>query len=251
MIFKPSGLFNMAVLLLSSVLLSGCILSANDQEQTDQNIDYLEMQKEAEIAYKNKQYTVAEEKYTQIAKAVHRDANAWFKLGNIYARTNRPALSIKAYQEAVIRDPQLSKAWHNMGIIYIRQATSVYISLQEHAGRDEPLRASAIDRVQQLNDLLAGKKTNDVTEKIGLSPEVVEKYEALDSHVPQPDEQTQEKMPAEQSGVETQVSAPDQMSTEATTQTATQASTEAPAEVPTAVSIETPAEASTETSVTP
>ncbi|GMR08479.1 MAG: hypothetical protein BMS9Abin26_1484 [Gammaproteobacteria bacterium] len=175
---KPLRLFITAISLLSVLGLSGCMLAANNEEKTEESIDYLAMQEEAAAAYRKKQYDVAEKKYIKIARAVPKDADAWFKLGNIYARTNRPYLSIKAYREAVIRDPSLSKAWHNMGIIHIRLATTAYISLQEHAGRNEPLRDPAIQRVMQLNELLAGKKKDDMVERVGLTPDMVEKDDA-------------------------------------------------------------------------
>ncbi len=178
MINKPLRLFITVISLLSVLGLSGCILAANNEEKAEESVDYLAMQEEAEAAYRKKQYDIAEKKYIKIARAVPKDADAWFKLGNIYARTNRPDLSIKAYREAVIREPSLLKAWHNMGIIHIRLATTAYISLQEHAGRNEPLRESAIQRVMQLNELLAGKKKDAVVERVGLSPDTSKKNDS-------------------------------------------------------------------------
>jgi cytochrome c-type biogenesis protein CcmH/NrfG len=141
------------VICLCGITLTGCTLSSVTREEAPVQ-DNLQLKDEADTAYRKRQYDIAVNKYQQLTRAVPRDPEAWFKLGNIYARTHRPKEAIKAYEEAVLRDPRLSKAWHNMGVVYTRMAANAYMSLEQHAEHDDPLRELAIKRFNGLYDLM-------------------------------------------------------------------------------------------------
>jgi len=144
-----------AVFILAS--LSGCLTFSNDEED-DGNVDYFVLKSEAEKAYKNKDYKTAEKHYLKISKGVSRDPEAWFKLGNIYARTQRPKLAVRAYQEAVVRDTKLTKAWNNLAVVYLRQALNAYTSMVTHAKADDPLLEKARIRLEKIYDIVGESK---------------------------------------------------------------------------------------------
>lgn len=146
----------MAFLLLFS--LSACVTAFKDEEDSSK-LDYLLLKAEAEQAYKARDYKTAEEKYLKISKGVGRDPDAWFKLGNIYARTQRPQRAIIAYHEAVIRDSKLSKAWNNLAIIYLRQSLNAYTSLISHAEKDDPIVEMATKNLEKLYEIVGKENT--------------------------------------------------------------------------------------------
>ena len=140
-------------LLLACFVFSGCA-SIESSPSEDNSKDYLALKEQADKAYNKKNYDVAIKKYLLITKGVARDADSWFKLGNIYARTHRPEQAINAYKESVLRSSDLSKAWHNMGLVYMRQAANAYLSLQKFSKPDDPILELSIHRLNGLYELM-------------------------------------------------------------------------------------------------
>jgi cytochrome c-type biogenesis protein CcmH/NrfG len=141
-------------LLLGCVSLAGCATGSLTAKDDPESRDYLLLKDQADQAYIKKQYEIAATKYLHLTRTVPRDAEVWFRLGNIYARTHRPEEAIKAYRESVLRDPTFSKAWHNMGIVHMRQAANAYLSLQKHAKPDDPIKDIALRRLNGLYELM-------------------------------------------------------------------------------------------------
>lgn len=145
-------------LLLSYAALAGCATGTFATTVENSSTDYLLLKEQADQAYAKKQYNIAETEYLRLTDAVPRDADAWFKLGNIYARTHKPEKAIKAYHEAILREPGLSKAWHNMGVVHMRQAANAFLSLQKHATTDDPLNDIALRRLNGLYELMPAQQ---------------------------------------------------------------------------------------------
>lgn len=138
--------------------LSACqTFSGSDEDDT--KLDYFALKADAEKAYKKKDYKTAEKKYLKISKGVARDPDAWFKLGNIYARTQRPNLAVRAYKEAIVRDTKHTKAWNNLAVVYLRQALNAYTSMVTHADADDPLLEKARLRLEQIYEIVGEKKS--------------------------------------------------------------------------------------------
>jgi tetratricopeptide (TPR) repeat protein len=57
----------------------------------------------------------------------------WFKLGNSYAREKKPQQAIEAYQNALLREPDMTKAWYNMGIIQMQIALKTFIDMGKYS----------------------------------------------------------------------------------------------------------------------
>ncbi|RTL51161.1 MAG: tetratricopeptide repeat protein [Rhodocyclaceae bacterium] len=112
--------------------------------------DLFEMQRSAVLAYDKGEDAKAEALYQGLVRAVPNDAETWLRLGNLYARSNRPDLAAEAYQRAVLLNPGDARLWYNLGIIRQRQAHAAYIQAHTMAGDDKALASQAEALVKQL-----------------------------------------------------------------------------------------------------
>jgi len=94
-------------------------------------------------AYRDHDWAAAEPHYRALAAEMPQDADLWFKLGNIYARTERPELAVAAYRETLVRRPELTKAWFNMGVVQLRQAAASFKQMEIHVAPEDPARLQA------------------------------------------------------------------------------------------------------------
>ncbi|MBT7950315.1 MAG: tetratricopeptide repeat protein, partial [Gammaproteobacteria bacterium] len=63
----------------------------------------------------------------------------WFRLANIYVRTNRPDAAVKLYREAVLRDPKYAKAWFNLSIVQLKQSAYSLNEMLLYVDRNDPM----------------------------------------------------------------------------------------------------------------
>jgi cytochrome c-type biogenesis protein CcmH/NrfG len=82
------------------------------------------------------------------------EAYNWFKLGNVYARTNRPDAAKKAYREALVRKPENAKAWHNLGVIQLREAALSFIRAKHNAQQGEYIYQHADKALSLLEEVI-------------------------------------------------------------------------------------------------
>ena len=115
--------------------------------------DLTTVHREAVAAYTKQNWVEAEKHYITLTRASPDDAETWFKLGNIYARTKRTDRAIAAYREALIRDTRHVKAWHNLAVSQLREAGKSFSELELLLKPDDPLRAKS-ERIQQTIDEL-------------------------------------------------------------------------------------------------
>lgn len=123
---KETG--NWCTILLLSFVLGGCVAKnlTADREQ-------------AFLAYKQGDFENASQQLELLVQEVPKDPELWFKLGNSYARAQYPQKAIEAYQNALLRDPGLSKAWYNMGIIQMQAALKTFIDMENYTENTEPV----------------------------------------------------------------------------------------------------------------
>jgi len=105
------------------------MLNACASQPTKPKYDVYKLGGEAEKAYKNKNWKVAEEKYSALILVSPGEAEFWLRIGNIYARTSRPEKAIAAYEEALVRRPGYKKAWRNLGVLSLRKTTHFYMEM--------------------------------------------------------------------------------------------------------------------------
>jgi Flp pilus assembly protein TadD len=113
-------------------------------------------------AYLDEDWRTAEKHFKALTERVPGDGEFWFRLGNIYARTHRPDAAVAAYKEALLRQDLKSKTWHNMGIVYLRQAANVFTQMLTDMSPQDPL----FQRALALNDAVF-KILNDIDTQAG------------------------------------------------------------------------------------
>lgn len=130
MMFKK--LSGITVLLL---LLTACVTQPLQQPSPapyPDEPDLDEIERLATASYENAQWHESEKHYSNLIESGSDKALNWLRLGNIYARTERPEAAIIAYREALQRDPELADAWYNMGIVQLQQAAHSFNQMQIH-----------------------------------------------------------------------------------------------------------------------
>jgi len=137
---------NLKYLIIITLLLAftGCSQSSVKKEvEQDAKPDLFELQKQADQAYLNDDYTTAERDYAILVKELPEIAEHWFRLANIYVRTNRPVAAITLYREAVLRDPSYAKAWFNMSIVQLKQTAYSLNEMLLYTDKDDPMYSKA------------------------------------------------------------------------------------------------------------
>jgi len=115
--------------------------------------DVIALKAEAEAAYKGEDWQDAEKAYRALTRQVPAESENWFRLANVYAKLGRHYDAITLYREALVRDPQNSRAWHNLGVTQLRVATNTFEELQQHTDPADPVAERAhrvVDAVMKL-----------------------------------------------------------------------------------------------------
>lgn len=146
------------------VLLGGCARSGGTRDEprtpaapaaTPSGEDALTLSRLASEAYAKQDWATSERHYVALTTKVPADVEPWFKLGNIYARTDRFDLAVRAYREVLVRDTRHARAWHNMGVVQLRQAARTFEELQKYAAPDDPLASRGTELGRDIARMLA------------------------------------------------------------------------------------------------
>ena len=113
----------------------------------------LSLEQQASAAYEQGDMAQALAHYRGLVQALPNDENAWFRLGNVYARLDQPQEAIDAYRHVLSRDSTHAKAWHNMGVMLARQAQAAFAESAQSAGRDTALRSASAEMAERLSAL--------------------------------------------------------------------------------------------------
>ena len=133
---------HLRILLLTLLLALVVACSAGnvrDESNPDENKDLLQIRTEADAAYKADDIALAEKHYERLVRELPVEAEHWFRLGNIYVRTNRPYAAMNLYREAVVRDPEFAKAWYNLGIVQLKQTAFSLNEMLLYTDINDPL----------------------------------------------------------------------------------------------------------------
>ena len=126
--------------------LTACNLSGIKEESEESpKIDLYELKKQADTAYLNDDLVASERDYQILIQEMPAIALNWFRLGNIYVRTDRPDAAISLYREAVIRDPKYAKAWYNLGVVQLKQTAYSLNEMLIYTEESDPLYNKAKD----------------------------------------------------------------------------------------------------------
>ena len=116
---------------------------------------------EADAAYNAQQWLDSEHLYTELVTREPARVEAWFKLGNVYARTERPDFAVRAYREVLSREPHHVRALHNLGMVQLREAATSFAALSQFGTADDPLVRHASTLTPTLQALLPAKATSN------------------------------------------------------------------------------------------
>ena len=118
------------------------------------NESVAQLEQQANTAYQNEDWQTAENLYTELTRQDAANAEHWFRLGNIYSVTGNLDMAITAYRNALSRNNGYSKAWNNLGFVYLRQATDTFKDMLQHTDKNDPLNQRAIHVINSVGDLM-------------------------------------------------------------------------------------------------
>jgi hypothetical protein len=106
---------------------------------------------------------------------IPQEADFWYMLGNTYVRTQQPDQAVQAYQQAIARNPNHTRAWHNLGIVRMRQATAAFVSSASTAKAEDPMHEVSTQLVNELarigsGGVISGKLQDQVATASPLPP---------------------------------------------------------------------------------
>ena len=136
------------------LMLSACATGQQKNEQAAINID--EVEKLAAAAYERGDMVESEKYYAQLVRELPQEVLPLFRLGNVYAATNRPDAAIIAYREVLIRDPYYSKAWFNMAIVQLKQSAHSFHEMQIYIDASDPLYKRSKETLDGILELIKG-----------------------------------------------------------------------------------------------
>ncbi|MBV8031890.1 MAG: tetratricopeptide repeat protein [Betaproteobacteria bacterium] len=139
--------------LLAALALGGCANGSSPMQMFDGDPDVVTINREAELAYESGDAAKAEALYKSLARRMPNDAETWFRLGNLYARANRPDEAANAYQRALIANNTNARAWHNLSVIRLRQAWAAMLQAHDNLKPDSPLYAEVETVLKQLEQI--------------------------------------------------------------------------------------------------
>ena len=154
--------FNIFFISLLCIAISGCNqTNVIQNEEPEQNVvtkqteptNFANLEYSANEAYKNQDWESAEVQYKKLLEIQPDNSEYWLNLGNIYFSKNQSELAIHAYRQALIRDSKNIKAWNNLGLTQLHQATVTFLNMKNQLAEDDPMyiRISAIiDRITEL-----------------------------------------------------------------------------------------------------
>ena len=118
------------------------------------------MAQAAATAYAAHRWADSERLYTELVTREPDQVEAWFKLGNLYARSQRPDYAVRAYREVLSREPHHVRALHNLGMVQLRDAAASFEQLENVGAADDPLVRHGAVFGTALQNLLQQKSTD-------------------------------------------------------------------------------------------
>jgi len=132
--------------------LSGCEQTPTKADA--EPVDLAEIYALAAKAYEEHDWPASEKYYITLTRKTPEEVEPWFKLGNIYARTLRLDRAIKFYREALVRDPEHVKAWHNMAVVQLREAGKSFAELEILVQPEDELHKKSVKIQNTIDELV-------------------------------------------------------------------------------------------------
>lgn len=113
--------------------LAGCGMLPQESDNLYQ------LRRDAQVSYASGDDARTEKLLLGLVRAVPNDGEAWFYLGNLYARTGRPSEAAEAYQKAMLLNRSDPRPLHNLGVVRLRESWAAFIQAYQLAGPEHPL----------------------------------------------------------------------------------------------------------------
>jgi len=124
------------MLMAGALALGGC---ATTDEALPQRSDLFQLSNDAQLAYAAGDLARAEQLYKALARAAPADPEIWFRLGNLYARADRPDAAADAYQRSLALKSNEPRTWYNLSIVRLRQGWAALIQANAALEESDPL----------------------------------------------------------------------------------------------------------------
>ncbi|MCP3666472.1 MAG: tetratricopeptide repeat protein [Gammaproteobacteria bacterium] len=122
------------------IALTGCQSTGMTvKEGTVEETSLMKVRMDALNSYQQRDYRAALPLYEHLTTEVTSDPELWFHLGNIYARLQRPNQAISAYHSTLKLNSKNAKAWHNLGIVQLRQSANTFTQMLINVPPNDPL----------------------------------------------------------------------------------------------------------------
>ena len=109
----------------------------------------------AEAAYVGGVWSDAERQYRRLAELMPEAPYPWFKLGNIYVKTEKFDQASAAYHEALKRDASHAKALHNLALANLMLAKRILETGVQKLKSDESSTQASRDLLGELERIIA------------------------------------------------------------------------------------------------
>ncbi|WXL25590.1 tetratricopeptide repeat protein [Ectopseudomonas mendocina] len=133
--------------LLSTVMLALLISGCANLQPKNQIID---LQRQADNAYSQGDFATSTKLYGQLAKKMPTDAGVRYQLGNSQARQGDNQAAIASYRDALVRDPQHARSWHNLLQVQLREASVTASEMRRYLNDQTPYADKALQRADKL-----------------------------------------------------------------------------------------------------
>lgn len=113
---------------------------------------------EVQQLYAEGDYQAAVQGYERLVAIMPKNGELWFRLANGYVRIGQPDAAVTAYRNALLRDPELGMAWHNLAETHLQMALQAYLESRQYINEDDPSFRSIKAKQERLMELLEPNK---------------------------------------------------------------------------------------------
>lgn len=147
------------IVLMLALAAAGC--AGRDRAVKSDAGSLLEIDSKAESAYRSGDDESAAQLYRVLVESTPNESPYWYRLANTLVRVGNYNDAALAYQRTLVLDPKNARAWHNLGIVRLRQAQQSFAQGVENS----PAGAAVFEESLRLSSAVfslvgaAGEKT--------------------------------------------------------------------------------------------
>lgn len=90
----------------------------------------------------------------EMSESLSATAEDWFQKGNELLDQNQSLMAIEAYHRALQLDKTHTRAWHNLGLIYLQRATIAFENLVKQSTDEDVLKERGEYVLQAMQEIL-------------------------------------------------------------------------------------------------